>query len=253
MERIAFSKIAVFTLTTGALVLCQSALAHTRLQTSTVVEGTRVYNNAVIGHGCTIEGSSQHAKVIANSIVFPDGRDSTITINGQPAPGVTDDYIAWGGKISHIRSRDVFENSGAKWAGNGAGVVGSHSWKGSLPGDGNIGMVPLRIDGAFINPTSCAQSVTFRVAIADICKVTKPAGMNETTVNLWTPAVGSRFDGPQGTHAYNSPATFKITRDLQAHPLPASCGGIGTDVVISPSAAQLNRNMPIPGLWPATK
>jgi hypothetical protein len=78
-----------------------------------------------------------------------------------------------------------------------------------------------------------------------------------TWLVLWTPAVGSKFDGV-GLHGYNSPATYKITRDLVNHPLPATglagedCGA-GVDVVIDPSAAQLDHDMVIPGVWPRTK
>jgi hypothetical protein len=265
MEHTTFKKIAFFTLTAGALVASQSVLAHTRLQTSTTVEGTTVYNNATIGHGCAVAVGSPagtpRSPVIANSMIFPDGTDSTVSIGGAVVDGaIVDDYIAWGGKISHIPSKDVFEKSSIERgrAGlAGANAVGNHSWDGKLNGDNYVGLVPIRISGAFINPDSCANTVTFRVAIADICKITNVAGFSDQTVDLWTPAVGSVFDGV-GLHGYNSPATYKITRNLVTSPLPATglagedCGA-GVDVVIDPSAAQLDHDMPIPGVWPRAK
>jgi hypothetical protein len=262
MEHNTFKKIAFYTLTAGVLVASQSVLAHTRLQTNTTPEGKTVYNNATIGHGCaTVAGApagTPRGAVIANSMIFPDGTDSTVSIGGAVVEGaITDDYIAWGGKISHIPSKDVFEKSVMERgrAGlAGANAVGNHSWDGKLNGDGYTGLVPIKISGAFINPDSCANSVTFRVAIADICKITNVAGFSDQTVNLWTPAVGSNFDGA-GLHGYNSPATYKITRDLVAQPLPetdqnGNACGAGVDVVIDPTADQLNHDMPIPGVWP---
>ena len=254
MEHNTFKKIVYFTLTAGALVASQSVLAHTRLQTPTATEGARVYNAATIGHGCEnpIEGQ-ESLPVIANSIVFPDGIDSTITVNGAAAEGaaVTDYVENWGGQMSYIPSRDVFDRGAAVKDPNGD-VVGVHSWKGSLPGAGAVGLVPFRVSALVINEASCAQSVTFRVAIADICKITRLGGLNDNTVNLWTPAVGSNFDGlgighdGANGHGYNSPATYKITRTSA---LPAECAA-AEDVVIDPSADQINRNMPIPGVWP---
>lgn len=247
MEHATLPKIVFIALTTGALVASQSALAHTKLQTPTAVEGTRVYNNAAIGHGC---GENP---VIANSIVFPDGTDSIVKINGAPVSGaIVDDYISWGGLISHIPSKDVFAKSDVKWgraglAGNNA--VGNHSGYGSIPAHGYVGLVPFRVNAAVINAESCAQSVTFNVAIADICKVTSVSNFTAETVNLWTPAVGSKFDGV-GLDGYNSPATYKITRDLVKNPLPSTCNGVGVDVVVDPSADQLNADLPIPGAWP---
>ena len=50
----------------------QTASAHTRLETATVNENTRVTNNVIIGHGC---GENN---VIGTSVVFPDGVDSDL-------------------------------------------------------------------------------------------------------------------------------------------------------------------------------
>ncbi|MDP1615503.1 MAG: hypothetical protein Q8L68_06875, partial [Methylococcales bacterium] len=48
--------------------------------------------------------------------------------------------------------------------------------------------------------------------------------------------VGTTDDGP---------ASLTITRDVVANPLPESCGGTGQVVEVKPSAAQINRDMPI--------
>lgn len=95
----------------------------------------------------------------------------------------------------------------------------------------------------FIEPTSCARSVKVIVAIADICKVTPISGFVDGVVETWTPAVGSSYDGV-GLGGFDSPASLTVTRDLVNNPLDAACGE-GVDVEIVPSAAQLNRDMPI--------
>lgn len=70
--------------------------------------------------------------------------------------------------------------------------------------------------------------------------------MNEEgAVNFWVPAVGSKFDGAPGAHAYNFPVFFTVNRDLETNPLPESCGGAGQQVTVRPSAAQMDRDMPI--------
>ena len=262
MKQKTLNTFAFTALTVGILAASGSVSAHTRLQTNTVVEGTRVYNNATIGHGCApaVIGAPE-SPVIANSIVFPDGTDSTIKDSaGNSLSGTVDDYISWGGSIfAHIPSKDVFSNSVIEYGRAGfagrltQGPVGNHSWNGKLPGNDNVGLVPFRISTPVFPSTSCAKSVTFRVAIADICKVTNVAGMNDLTVNLWTPAVGSKFDGKSGDHGYNSPATYKITRDLTKNPIDEANCGAGLDVVVDPSAAQLDHDLPIPGVWPSRK
>lgn len=251
MERIALPKIAYFTLTAGMLAAGQSALAHNSFTTSVAVEGTRVYNNMVIGKGCGHEDPK--APVIATSMVFPDGTDSIVKINGEVQQGAkVGDYIDWGEKISHIPSKDVFQKQAVNFGRGGlAGnnVVGSHSWKGKLPGNGAVGLVPFRVNTGFIVGDSCAKSVTFRVAAADICKSVKESQLSEDNVNLWVPAVGSKFDGDPTTHAYDGAVQYVVTRDLDANPLPDGCGE-GVDVVVEPSAAQVNNDLPIPRVWP---
>lgn len=243
----------------GTVALSQAAWAHTRLTTPAIQESpaTQVhgntYNAAAITHGCAPIGNSQERPaVIASSIVFPDLTDSTVKIGGVVQEGQTGgEYLDWGG-IRHVLSKDAFEKGkltyGRSGFAPGASPVGIHVWKGHIPGSDYIGLVPMSTAPIKILPDSCAKSVTLRIAIADICKLTNKAGFNDSTVDLFTPAVGSNFDGV-GLHGYDSPASLKITRNLAENPLDASCGA-GVDVVIDPSAAQLNADMPIPGIWP---
>lgn len=251
----------------------QGVLAHTRLQAPTILEGTRVYNNVVIGHGCTDPATDKTSIPVAGtSVVFPDGADSILTskpvgavatpatattpavpVPETPVTGKLSDYITGFG-IGKVKDGTVFalENQKLDPTGN---AVGFWAGYGSLPGIGYVGLVPFRVNATTFKAESCAASVTMQVAISDICALSKQAGLADHNVNMWTPAVGSNYDG-KGLHGYNSPATLKIVRnttgtpatllaaEVKANPLPASCGK-GIDLIVKPSAAQLNRDMPV--------
>ncbi|MDD5461378.1 MAG: hypothetical protein PHG00_07060 [Methylococcales bacterium] len=261
---ITFKKLAMCSLSTAAMVTAsQGVFAHTRLQVPTILEGARVYNNEVIGHGCHNEvANNTSTPVMGTSVVFPDATatvtskpaGSASSVAGTPAGNVTD-YLAGAGEgySKKVYSKDLFSDEGQK--SNSLGnVVGYWTGGGSLPGINYAGLIPFKTDAITIKPESCANTVTFVVAIADVCTLTNASGFSDETVNLWTPAVGSNFDGP-GLHAYNSPATLKVVRNITgtpatlttaavaANPLPASCGE-GLDITVTPTAEQINRDMP---------
>jgi len=233
----------------GLVGASQSAFAHTRLKTPVVNENSARhgsdYNAVVVAHGCG------DAAVIGTVAVFPDGKDSIITVDGAPHTGTLTDFVTnWGSPVTKIQDRSIFDHEeyikdslGNKlgfWTGGGSGLKG-----------GFRAVVPFTTAGVVIEPTSCAKSVTFVLGIADICQITNTAGFSDETVGLWTPAVGSDYDGA-GLHGFDSPATLKVTRSIA--PLPASCGA-GVDVVVKPSATQLNRDLRIHmdgnQIWPA--
>lgn len=234
----------------------QTAAAHTRLKTPVVNENAAQhgsdYNNEVISHGCENPTTGAvDADTIGTVVVFPDGKDSTITVDGQPHNGPLTDFVAnWGNPVTKVQDRSIFAYEGyikdplgnklGFWTGGGAGLTG-----------GFRAAVPFVTAGVVIEPTSCAKSVTFVLGIADICQITSPSGFNDQTVMMWTPAVGSIYDGP-GLHGFDSPATLKVNRSIA--PLPSSCGA-GVDVVVKPSANQLNRDLRInfggKQIWPA--
>lgn len=225
----------VVTLLLGA---SQSAFSHTRLEIPTVVEGIRASNNVVIGHACG-EGTN----VVAHTSVFPDGVDSIIKVDGVEVTGSASDYVTNYGNLNQkIMNHSVFANEDEKTDAS-ANVVGFWVEGGKNPNH-YATYVPFRSTAGFIEPSSCASSVKVIIAVADICKVTAASGFADTTVNLWTPAVGSNFDGP-GLHGFNSPASITYTRNLETNPLPEGCSETGSTVEIIPSAAQLNRDMPI--------
>ncbi|MBK7491123.1 MAG: hypothetical protein IPI17_03245 [Nitrosomonas sp.] len=231
----------------GMIGASQSASAHTRLKTPVVNENSANhgsdYNAVVVSHGCTNPTTGAvDVDVIGTVVVFPDGKDSIITTDGTPYSGPLTDFVTnWGNPVTKIQDRSIFDyedyikdslgNKLGFWTGGGTGLKG-----------GFRAVVPIATAGVVINEASCAKSITFTLGIADICKVTDVAGINSETANLWTPAVGSVYDGSPTSHGYDSPATLKVNRTIT--PLPASCGA-GVDVVVKPSANQLNRDLRI--------
>jgi len=220
-------------------VLAVSAYAHTTLETSTVPEGVRVLNNLQIGHACGT-GTS----VLGTSVVFPDGSDSTILVNGAPYAGTLADFITnWGPNIQPLVSREVFNIVDEKNAANG-NVVGF--WAGGGPGIPNhmVGYVPFRVNATNINPQSCAVSVRFYVNIVDVCALTSAAQLHDAGVaEFWTHnSLGTIYDRQSPTD--DGPARLTVSRDTATNPLPSGCGA-GSTVDVKASAAQITRDMPI--------
>lgn len=236
----------------------QSAHAHTRLKTPVIQENAANhgsnYNDVVIAHGCqnTTDGAST-INTLGTVVVFPDGKDSIITtgtVDGTAHTGTLSDFVTnWGSPVTIVQDKSVFSNQ--EYITDSLGnKLGFWSGGGTVLKAGYRALVPFATAGVVIEPTSCAKSVTFVVSIADICEITDPSGFSNATVQMWTPAVGSIYDG-EGLHGYNSPATLKVTRSIA--PLPSSCGD-GVDVFVKPSAAQLNRDLRIKldgtQIWP---
>ena len=216
-----------------------SVIAHTLFDIPRLPELKKSTNHLIIGHGC------QGNDVIGTSVVFPDGQDSIITIDGNVHSGTLDEFVVnWGGLFQLLQDRSVFAEQDIKQDGNG-NTIGF--WTG-----GGRGMaarlnarIPFTMSAAVLNSESCAKSVRFAVAVVDICTITTPVDFEDDTVGLWVPAVGSQFDGKPGGHAYDSPAFLTVVRDLEGNPLPESCGEGIEEVIVKPSAAQINRDMPI--------
>lgn len=215
------------------VLLAQGAFAHSRLEIPAIPESTRVTNNIVLGHGCGDKS------LMGTSVVFPDGVDSTITVDGQPHAGPLTDYVQnWTNANQKVYSRAVFTHQDEKTDSTG-NVVGF--WAGGEHFPQNLtGYIPLRTNAVIIEPTSCAKSVKFYISIADICEITDVAGFSASTVNLWTHnALGTVYDRVSATD--DGPASLQINRTSA---LPESCGA-GVAVEVKPSAAQINRDMPI--------
>ena len=248
MEKNITKNLALSVITGSILVASQMASAHTRLQTPSIDENAAShgsnYNNQVISHGCrNPDTGTADINTLGTVVVFPDGVDSAITVDGEATDKGLIDFVSnWGSPVQKIQNKDVFdmEDEIKDSLGNVLGFWAASSDGTGLQG-GLTGVIPFRTSGVIIEPTSCAKTVKFVVAIADICTLTNVSGFNDATVMLWTPAVGSVFDGTEELNGYNSPASLTVNRTSD---LPEACGE-GVDVVVTPSAAQLNRDMTI--------
>lgn len=221
----------------GAFV-AQSAVAHTTIQVQ-ATEGTTTYNNVVIGHGCTVNGVS--IPVIAQSVLFPTV-NPIVTVSGAVSETITENPLSiesFANIAQLIQNRNVFSKQAEKK--NAAGqVIGFANTEGSL--DPSLhGLVPFRTAGVTFKSNSCAKQLLIKVAIADICT---PNG----AANLWIPSVTTKYSNPN-IDGIGSPATLTINRDLTKNPLPSSCGA-GYTITLTPSPADIDANLGIPGYLP---
>jgi hypothetical protein len=136
---------------------------------------------------------------------------------------------------------------------HGTVATGWSGTGGSLDVD-SLGRVAFQFAAPKFVATSCARRLLVRIAIADVCLV--GAGLADSVkpgkLNLWIPDNGNPFavaGAAQGIDGIGAPATLTINRNVAANPLPASCGA-GIDVTVTPSAADVTTNLPIPGVWP---
>lgn len=258
-------KLALCSVTAATLAASQGAFAHTRLETPTVVEGTRVHNAVVIGHGCP--PATARKATMGTSVVFPNAVNYTPIIGVDSGAGKVYTTNAASTYYSPQAGIGAFIFPAAAWteysnikvdaSGNKDGF-----WAGGKPYDQTVSNyidVDFYSAAVTINKTSCARSVTFELAIADFCSIDVPGTtVKDEEVLFWSPIpnfqgvpgqpfgvstldparptipIGpaySKYDGYQdAAHTFpgdgwGSPATLKITRNLTTNPLPAGCTG----------------------------
>jgi len=230
-----------------SLTLCLAAAgasAHTTVK-SQATEGVRDDNALRIGHGC------EDNEVIAQSVVFPT--DAPELGASDPTVEILDlsEVIVQGslaGLVGSIQDRSIFERQGEKTDALG-NVIGFFARQGRLDLE-LAGRVPFSFTAPHFVEESCAKRLLIRVAIADICKTGKQA-IRPGKVNLWIPDNGSAFASEGNAHGVDgvgAPATLTVNRNLMANPPDEACGA-GFDVIVTPSAAQVDRDLPIPRHW----
>ena len=221
------------------------ALAHTTVQ-STGTEGLRADNALRIGHGC------DERPVIAQSVVFPTDAPQISASDPNVAIGDLGEVIEQGsvaGLVRLIQSRDIFAIQSVKLDSN-QNTIGFASTLGWLVPNA-VGRVPFDATSPNFVAESCATALRVEIAIADICGLAAPT-IRPTKVNLWIPANGSQFaveGAANGIDGIGAPARWTIQRNLQANPLPAQCNGVGYTVTVTPSPAQVDRDLPIGNFW----
>ena len=250
MKRTTLQKTVFSTLT--ALFISNVAFAHDEIK-SQALEGTTNDIAITIGHGC----EASEKPVIAQSVVFPTHKPvlSATDSKGNPAPSPTSlsDVIEQGsiaGLVDGIQSRNIFLVQKEKNDANG-NVIGFYGKKGLLEVELQ-GRVPFSFTSPNFVSASCVKKLNIEVAIADICDTKKPT-IQATKVNLWIPDNGSQY-AKQGAAAavdgVGEPPVLQVNRDLKANPFKkASHCGKGIEVTVTPSAADVDANLGIPGYW----
>lgn len=214
-----------------------------------------------INHGCDAN------PVIAQSVIFPTlnpiikGLDDSG--NEVPAPNDLADIIGTQtleGLSTLIQERNIFrhQNNKTNDLGNSIGFYGK---RGRLKA-GLIGRVAFRYIGPFFVPNSCVKALQIETAIADICS-TRPPALQPGKVSLFIPDTGSRIAVEARAngldHGIGEPSILKVARDLKTNPFldangkPTRACGDGITVRVTPSAEDIDKNLPIPGYWPVNK
>ena len=234
------------------LLAAGAAAAHTTVR-SQATESVTEDNALRIGHGCeTPDGAN--LPVVMQSVVFPTVSPELSASDGSAVAGLAA-VIEQGtlvGLVRVIQDRSVFRAQQVKLdaLGNQTGFSGT---EGALDPD-LPGRTPFQFTAPKFVANSCAKRLLVRVAIADVCIA--GAGIVDSVqpgkVNLWIPDNGSQyatFGKPLSLDGIGSPATLTVNRNLTTNPLPPACGA-GVDVTVTPSAADVDANLPIPGVWP---
>ena len=240
-----------------------SVYAHTVVSPNTVNEGATADLNMVIGHGCKDANGAAIIPITAESAVFPDPVSGTLTKavptgdaatpgSYQPVVGPYTDHFTFvthsgtGGGMQAVQSNNVFDKKTVleKSSPNGVNTLGYSYRGGKLPGT-VAGFIPFRLDKITFPATSCAKSVTFKISVADICKNAPKAQFSAQTVNFWGPNLGADKAAMPFQGAEFSPASLKVVRTSANTCDPAN----QFDLIVWPTADQLNRDMPIPNFW----
>lgn len=241
----------VVALVASAGLFSQPALAHTTVKAQ-MTEGVRDDNALRIGHGCEDPSTGKMSAVIAQSVVFPTGDPQLTPSDPNFAVGALSDVIAQGdlaGLITAIQDRSIFLHQGTKRDAND-NLIGFYGNLGYLDPE-FAGRVPFQFTPPNFLADSCATRLSIQIAIADICK-TFPK-LRAGYVNLWIPDNGSQISNAAsaaGIDGVGAPATLAVNRNLTANPLPAGCGN-GFSLTVTPSPAQVDRDLPIDRFWRA--
>jgi len=264
-KNVPFKKVAIYLLAAAAVFACsQGVFAHTRLESPTVLEGTRVHNYVVISHGCP--PATARNPTMGTSVVFPNavgfspiigvdsGGGKVYTTNS--AASYYSPLAGIGALIRPVAAWTDYNQLKVDSAGNKDGF-----WAGGKAYDQTISSyidIPFYSAAVTIAPKSCARSVTFELAIADFCSIAQPGSKAaDAQVLYWSPipnftgVPGQPFGAPvadatrsiPAAHAFSnydgyadaahtiagdgwgSPATLKVTRNLTTNPLPSGCTG----------------------------
>jgi hypothetical protein len=233
----------------AALIAASGAGAHTTVR-SQATEARTDDNALRIGHGCSVSGGAT-LPVIAQSVVFPTVAPALTSSDNTAVAGlsavITQGTLA--GLARTLQDGSVFMSQQVKRDALG-NSIGFSATDGSLATD-LAGRVPFQFAAPGFVASSCAKRLLVKVAIADICSLAEGDTVKAGKVNLWIPDNGSQYavqGGPAGIDGIGAPATLIVNRDTTANPLPPACGA-GVDITVTPTAADVDANLRIPGVW----
>ncbi len=231
-----------------AAVLAPPGAAFTSVR-SQAVEGVTSDNALRIGEGCAVPGGAP-LPVVAQSVVFPTVAPIVTAPNGSAV--ALDTVIVQGslaGLVRAIEDTSIFMSHEQKSDALG-NSVGFAAYDGALSPD-FAGRVPFQFAAPMFVATTCASRLLVKVAVADVCSREADDTASTGKVNLWIPDNGSQYAAAgkdTSVEGIGSPATLIVNRDLATNPLGPGCGA-GIDVTVTPSAADVDANLGIRGVW----
>jgi len=203
-----------------ALVAAPLASAHTSVR-SQATEGVTSDNALRIGQGCAVAGGVP-ITVVAQSVVFPTLTPSVSASDGSAvALGTVIVQGTLAGLARAIDDKSVFMSHEQKSDALG-NSIGFAAYDGSLSADLD-GRIPFEFAAPRFVASSCASRLLVKVAVVDVCSVAAGDTASAGKVDLWIPDNGSQY--------------------------ATSGKAAGVDVTVTPSAADVDANLGIRGVW----
>lgn len=223
--------------------------AHDTIPNGTTSEAT-VTAQVLIQHSCDpsldANGNPTFPRVIAYSFIFPTVDPIATRDDNGEAVDINEVVVNFGPQIvTPFWDKRIFKDHQLKTDSLGNNI-GFSSTGGNFP-QGFMGEVPIMISPMFFWYESCATQVTVKPVGADICKISETPVSGDA--NIWMDHPTAKFPNPLHGVGENA-MRLVFLRDLNSHPLPASCHGEGFSVTVTASDKDIDANLPIPGYWP---
>ncbi|MBE0437221.1 MAG: hypothetical protein IBX56_15620 [Methylomicrobium sp.] len=214
------------------------------LTESAISEDENFYGGIGVHDSC--QGGTGNTRVMGHSVLFPTQNPRVTRVD--TAANVSLDGVLTIGSLANlpqlIQSNSLSARQSEKTNANGDVIGFNHIRTRLAPG--LEGLIPFRLGRIQFEPESCARNLIIQLAVAEICR-RNAFPPQPGTANLWIPSTTSRFNN-DSIHGIGEAPTLTVQRDLTANPLPEACGQ-GYDVLIEPSAQDIDNNLPIPRFW----
>jgi hypothetical protein len=229
-----------------------TALAHTTILNQ-MTEGVSTDNATRIAHGC-FGPSGVPRMVVASTVLFPTVNPQVTSSDGSAIANLGDVITVptLAGLVQPILDRGLFQKWQMKVDSLG-NRIGFSATKGTLEAPNWAGRMGFAFSAPKFQPDSCAKSLTIRLAIVDICVGASVGDYGPGDVNWWIPDGSKYADASRAANNHEAldvgfTPTLVINRNLTTNPLPAVCGD-GINVTVTPSGADVDANLSIPGYW----